>query len=148
MDYLSNFSETLSELMTMNNLDAKNLGSKIKIDKSTIIKYKAKRSFPKLQFAIKISDYFGCSLDYLFGLSNEYKKRTYLPCPPFFQIFQEILKSHNCTQYRLYTDLDFYDQSVIDWYKGRSIPAMDNLIKIAEYFGCTLDELVGRKSVD
>ena len=133
--------------MLIHNLNAKELGSQIKINQSTITKYKAKRSFPKLQFAIKIADYFGCSLDYLFGLSNEYEKKTYLPCPPFYQVFQESLKSHNCTQYRLYTDLDFYDQSVIDWHKGRSIPAMDHLIKIAKYFGCTLDELVGRKSV-
>lgn len=148
MDYLSNFSETLSELILIHNLNSAQLGTQINLDSSTIRKYLSKRSYPKLQYAIKIADYFGCTLDYLFGLTNDYNKKTYLPCPPFYQAFQKSLKSHNRTQYRLYTDLGFDDQSVSDWYHGRVIPAMYNLIKIADYFGCTLDELVGRKSVD
>ena len=122
------------------------LGDQINIDRSTITKYKAKRSYPKLQFAIKIADYFGCSLDYLFGLTDDYKKKTYLPCPPFYQVFQELLKSRNCTRYRLFIDLDFDDQIVDNWYYGRTTPAVDSVIRIANYFGCTLDELVGRKS--
>lgn len=148
MDILSNFSETLSELILMHNLNSTKLSKQLNIDRSTLTKYLAKRSFPKLTYAITIADYFGCSLDYLFGLTNEYNKKTYLPCPPFYQVFQETLKSHNCTQYRLYTDLNFNDKSVIAWYKGKSIPAMDNLIKISEYFECSLDELVGRKPVE
>ena len=148
MDYLSNFSETLSELMLIQKLSAEELGKRIKIDRSTITKYKSKRSYPKLQFAIKIADYFGCPLDYLFGLADDYKKKTYLTCPPFYQVFQQLLKSRNCTRYRLFTDLDFHDQIVDNWYYGKNIPSMDSVIRIAEYFGCTLDELVGRKSVD
>lgn len=148
MDYLSNFSETLSELILMNNLNAKQLGKLIGVDRSTITKYLVKRSYPKLPYAVKIANHFGCPLDYLFGLTNDYIKKTYLPCPPFFQVFQELLKARNCTQYRVYTDLGFYEQSASNWYHGVSIPAMDSIIRISEYFGCTLDELVGRKSAD
>ena len=145
---LDNFSETLSELILMHNLDASKLGKQISIDRSTITKYLSKRSYPELSYAIKIADYFGCSSDYLFGLTNDYKKKTYLPCPPFYQSFQELLKSRKCTRYRLCKDMEFYDQVVDDWYNNKHIPTMDKLIKIADYFGCTLDELVGRKSVD
>ena len=148
MDYLSNFSETLSDLLAIQKLTAKDLGKQIGIDRSTITKYKSKRSYPKLQFAIKIADYFGCSLDYLFGLTDDYQKKTYLQCPHFYLVFQELLKSRNCTRYRLFTDLEFYDQIVDNWYYGRTTPAMDSLIKIAGYFSCTLDELVGRKSAN
>ena len=146
MDILSNFSETLSDLIVMHNLNSSILSKQLNIDRSTITKYLAKRSFPKLTYAIAIEDYFGCSLDYLFGLTNEYNKKTYLPYPQFYQVFRELLKSHNCTQYRLYTDLKFNDKSVIAWFHGKSIPAVDHLIKISEYFGCSLDELVGRKT--
>ncbi|MDE6275064.1 MAG: XRE family transcriptional regulator [Clostridia bacterium] len=148
MDILSNFSETLSELIAMHNLNASILGKQLKIDRSTITKYLAKRSLPKLQFAIKIVDYFGCSLDYLFGLTNDYQKKSYLQCPPFFQVFQQLLASRNCSRYRLFTDLDIHDQIVDDWYYGRSIPSMYNIIRLANYFNCTLDELVGRKAVE
>ena len=148
MDILSKFGETLSELIAMQDLNATRLGKQLNIDRSTITKYLAKRSLPKLQFAIKIVDYFGCSLDYLFGLTDDYQKRNYLPCPPFHQVFQQLLNSRNCTRYRLFTDLEIHDQIVDDWYYGRSIPSIHNLVRIANYFGCTLDELVGRKAVE
>ena len=148
MGIASNFSETLSELLAMHNLNASQLAKQIKIDRSTITKYLVKRSLPQLQFALKIADYFGCSLDYLFGLTNDYKKVVYLSCPPFYEVFQQLLDSQNCTRYRLFTDLNFHDQIVDDWYYGRRIPRIDNLRKIADYFNCTLDELVGRKAVE
>ena len=85
MDILSNFSETLSDLIVMHNLNSSILSKQLNIDRSTITKYLAKRSFPKLTYAIAIADYFGCSLDYLFGLTNEYNKKTYLPYPQFYQ---------------------------------------------------------------
>ena len=73
---------------------------------------------------------------------------SYLPCPPFFQAFDSILKFNNRTKYRLAKDLNISNQTTIAWHKGTSIPTIENLIRIANYFGCALDELVGRKSVD
>ncbi|MDE5654137.1 MAG: transcriptional regulator, partial [Clostridia bacterium] len=148
MNILSNFSETLSELMLIHNLRTKQLAEQISIDASSITKYFRESVIPNLPHAISIADFFGCSLDYLFGLTYEFEKKIYLPCPPFSQAFDDILKFHNRTKYRLAKDLKFSNQSTIAWHKGKSIPTMDNLIKIADYFGCTLDELVGRKCVE
>lgn len=145
MNILSNFSETLSELMLMENLNAGQLSKFVNIERSSITKYLEGKVLPKLPYATAIADYFGCSLDYLFGLSNEYKKCNYLSCPPFYQLFQQLLKSRGCTRYRLYTDLGFHDQVVDNWYYGKHIPTLDYLIAIANYFDCSLDELVGRK---
>ena len=97
MGIVSNFSETLSELLSMYNLSGKELGKQIQVDRSTITKYISKRSYPRLNYAIKIADYFGCSMDYLSGLTNDYKKKTYLSCPPFNQVFQEFLESIFCS---------------------------------------------------
>ena len=150
MNNLSNYSETLSELMSIHNFNTKELAEQITgIDATSITKYFTKGVIPKLPHAISIADFFGCSLDYLFGLTDEkYEKKTYLPCPSFSQAFREMLKLHNRTKYRLAEDLNISHQSTIAWNKGESIPTMENLIKITEYFGCTLDELVGRKSVE
>ena len=148
MNILSNFSETLSELMTRYNLNKKELAEKIGIDDTSIIKYLNSGVIPKLPYAIAIADYFSCSLDYLFGLTDDYKMKQYLPCLPFFQAFQSALDFNKCTKYRLAKVLKVSNQTTIAWGKGASIPSMSNLIKIANYFGCTLDELVGRKSAD
>lgn len=148
MNILSNFSETLSELMLIRNLKIKELAQQIGIDGTSITKYFREGVIPKLPHAIAIADYFGCALDYLFGLTNEFVKKNYLPCPSFSQAFDDILRFHNRTKYRLAKDLKISNQSTIAWHKGKSIPTMENLIKIADYFGCTLDELVGRKYVE
>ena len=148
MDILSKFGETLDELMTIKDLSATELAKQIGVDRSTITKYLVKRSLPKLQYALKIVDYFGCTLDYLFGYTDDYKERKYLQCPPFYQVFQQLLKSRNCTRYRLSVDLEIHDQIVDDWYYGRSIPSIHSLVHVANYFGCTLDELVGRRAAE
>ncbi|MDE5756906.1 MAG: helix-turn-helix domain-containing protein [Clostridia bacterium] len=145
MEIASNFSETLSELMLIHNLTATKLAREINVDCTSFTKYFRKGVIPTLPYAVAIADYFCCSLDYLFGLANEYEKKEYLPCPPFFEKFQEALKIHNCTMYRLAKDLNFSYQIIIAWYHGRRIPAMGNIIILADYFGCTLDEFVGRK---
>ncbi|MDE6606068.1 MAG: helix-turn-helix transcriptional regulator [Clostridia bacterium] len=146
MDILSNFSETLAELISMHSTNTVKLEEQTNIDCTSFSKYLNKKVIPTLPYAIAIADFFGCSLDYLFGLTNEYKKRTYLSCQPFFQSFQEILKSHNCTRYRISKDLGIHNNTLTDWFYGRRIPSIDSLIKISEYFGCSLDELVGRKA--
>ena len=81
MNNLSNFSETLSELMLIRSLNKKELAEQIAdIDASSITKYFTKGVIPKLPHAISIADFFGCSLDYLFGLTNDkYKEKIYLP---------------------------------------------------------------------
>ncbi len=148
MSILSNFSETLAELMLIQNLKAEDLSKLIPIERSTITRHLEGKTIPTLPNAIEIADFFECSLDYLFCLTNKYEKKKYLPCPPFSLAFQEILKSNKCTRYRLGKDIKYPNNTLIDWFYGKRIPRMDNVIKIADYFGCTLDELVGRKSVD
>ncbi len=37
-------------------------------------------------------------------------------------------------------------QAVWTWEKGRSNPTPDNIVKLADHFGVTTDELLGRKS--
>lgn len=147
MDISLNFVETLSELLIINNLNKKELAEQIGIADTSITKYFTSGVIPKLPYAIAIADYFDCSLDYLFGLTDDYEKKKYLPCPPFVQAFQRALKLNKCTKYRLAKVLKVSNQTTIAWGKGTSIPSIHNLVRIAKYFGCTLDELVGRKSM-
>ncbi|MDE7191031.1 MAG: helix-turn-helix domain-containing protein [Clostridia bacterium] len=148
MDILSNFGETLKELISMRNINTVELEAQTNIDCTSYSKYLNKKVIPTLPNAITIADFFGCSLDYLFGLTNEFEKENYLPYQPFSKSFQEILKSHKCTRYRISKDLGIHNNTVTDWFYGRRIPTIDNLIITAKYLGCSLDELVGRKPVE
>ncbi len=145
MDILSKFSETLAELMNIQSLTATSLARILSIDRSSISKYLRKEVLPTLNYAVKIADYFCCSLDYLLGMTDFYEKREYIKCLAFCDAFKNILIERKCSRYRLCKALGFSDQSVDDWYHGKHIPSLDSLVAISNYFDVSVDELIGRK---
>lgn len=49
------------------------------------------------------------------------------------------------TRYRLAQIMFVSYKAVYSWCKGKKIPSIDNVARMAEIFGCTMDELVVRK---
>lgn len=56
----------------------------------------------------------------------------------------ELIKKNNVTEYRVMKDCGLQTNSFTYWKKGRAMPGLDALIKIANYFNVSLDYLVGR----
>ncbi|MEG1510181.1 MAG: helix-turn-helix transcriptional regulator [Clostridia bacterium] len=144
MDIMSIFSERLSDLMLDNKTTKQMLAVNLGIDITNIRKYLRKTSLPILANAIKIAGFFGCSLDFLFGVDDEnyFLQETVLN--PFSVNFKAILKAKNCTRYKLNKATKISQQSLDDWYCGKRQPNIENLITLAKYFDCSLDFLVGR----
>ncbi|MBQ7978085.1 MAG: helix-turn-helix transcriptional regulator [Clostridia bacterium] len=140
-----NFTESLQELMLLNNVDAKTLHQQTKIDLSTIYDY-FKGTFPKIHNAILLANYFNCSLNYLFGLdfepnstsfSQEYNSNL------FFERYTKLLKEQKISNHKLCKDTGVNESSYWLWSKG-GLPKLEGMIKIAQYLNCSLDYLVGR----
>ena len=55
-------------------------------------------------------------------------------------------KEHNMTQYELADRLGISFQAVSNWERGNSMPDIAKLPEIAELFGCTIDELLGKSN--
>ena len=51
-------------------------------------------------------------------------------------------ESQNMTQNELATKLKISRSTVAMWENGKSLPQTEILIKLADLFGCTIDELV------
>ena len=66
--YLSNFVYTLKELLIENGITQSELAERLNTEPSTISKYLKEKQYPDIEMAVKIADYFGCSLDFLFLL--------------------------------------------------------------------------------
>ncbi|MCL2375151.1 MAG: helix-turn-helix domain-containing protein [Firmicutes bacterium] len=49
------------------------------------------------------------------------------------------------TQKRLAEKLSVTDRSIRDWENEKTEPSYDTLIRIADIFDCSLDELLGRE---
>ncbi len=144
MNLLINFSQRLDELMFDSQLSAKELSEKIELDTSTLYKYLHAKKAPSLQTAIKLADLFHCSVDYLLGLTNT-TPGSFLPCPPFAERLKFLLEHFHCTQYRLYTYGDVPPSAVPNWLHGKYTPSLDNVVKMAKFFDCSVDFVLGRE---
>ena len=69
---MNEFQERLQELLVEKDLSRLQLSKKIGISFETLNGYFNKNFYPELTIAIKISNYFKCSLDYLMGLSQDF----------------------------------------------------------------------------
>jgi transcriptional regulator with XRE-family HTH domain len=63
-----------------------------------------------------------------------------------YDIFEQLLKERRVTAYRVAKETGISTATLTQWKNGTSIPKQDKLQKIADYFGITLDYLVGNAS--
>lgn len=64
-----------------------------------------------------------------------------------YEIFETLLKERNVTAYRVAKETGIATATLSDWKNGRSKPKQDKLKKIADYFGVSLDYLVGKTDI-
>lgn len=145
MDILSDFGENLAELIFENNLTPDSFSKAVNIDRSVIYKYLRKECLPTLKNLIVIADYFHCSADFLLGLIPDNSGINYKAAPPFSQSFRKILNDKNLSRYRFRIENDFAKQSIDDWFNGKRIPSVDNVVLMSKYFKCSVDYLLGRE---
>lgn len=65
----------------------------------------------------------------------------------FASKLHELRKQNHLSQEALAQKLDVSRQAVSKWESGTSMPETEKLIRISEFFGVSLDELIGREPV-
>ncbi len=63
----------------------------------------------------------------------------------FNEILKELRKINGFTQKKLATLINATDDQIYFWEKGKSEPSIEDLIKLANVFDVSIDELVGRQ---
>lgn len=61
-----------------------------------------------------------------------------------FHKVEELVKKRGITFYALAKEVGFSSVVFSDWKAGRSVPKTDKLIKIADYFGVTVEYLISK----
>jgi hypothetical protein len=145
MVILSKFAETLGDLLFEQKTDAKTLSARIGVEGSTVTRYLRTDRAPSIQNLILLADYFQCSTDFLLGLENENHTHTFTVCPPFSVQIGKVLQHFGCSFYRLSVEANIHQSTVYDWKSGKRVPTLDNVVKIAEFFDCTVDFVLGRE---
>ena len=140
---ITEFNERLQELLADNNISRFELAKNINVASTTLNGYFNKGYFPRLDIAIKIADYFGCSIDYLFGFSdeiNDFDKNE----NAFIDNLNFLIKQNNKSVAKTLSELNMSEYDYYRWKKGM-FPKTANLILIAKYFNVPLSFLIGNK---
>ena len=140
---MTDFQDRLTELLQDNNLTKQQFAKNINKRLSTINEYFLNDYYPQIDLAITIANYFGVSLDYLFGLSDK-KENTNKNDKPFFENFDTLVKTNNKSILNTMLDMNFKESNYYRWKAGK-IAKTNNLLTIAKYFDVSLDYLIGNR---
>lgn len=138
-------SDRLSELMIHKGVDSKTLAKEIGVSESTISRWKSNSKYMLLSGALKIADFFNCSLDFIVGRSEtmiDFTPQRVLP--HFYENLRSIMKQRNVTRYEINAKTKIKSSHFVDWGRG-SDPHILSLVELADYLEVTLDYLVGRE---
>lgn len=144
MRILSDFSERLTELMFDNNLTTDQLGTALGVNGSTVRRWKKSKRNISLYYALRLAEYFNCSLAFLVGHSENKLDFTPQPYPPFYERLRQVMEEREITWYRIVKDGIVSDNNLSTWKNGAS-PYLQSVIDIADYFGYNLDVFIGRE---
>ena len=141
---MSNLSEILKDLMEEAEINAPVLAKATGIDSSTILTFLRGDGLPYVDTLVTLADYFKCSTDYMLGLTDKLSEEEFRQRPPFKEQLTFLLKHFNVTKYRMEKDTGLAEKTVNRWHNGKTQPTVDSLIRLAKYFDCSVDFILGR----
>jgi len=146
MENLSIFAERLKEYMDEHGLTATALASKINFSRATVSGLLHGAHNPSTEIIIALVEYFYCSADYLLGLDDYPRLTEFNTVQPFGDCLKKCLNNAKKTEYRLQRDLKISSSLTYRWLQNISLPKIDTLIRLKNYFGCSVDYLLGREN--
>ena len=141
---MSKLSIRLKEYMEERKLTQSALAKALEVKRSNISEYLSNKHAPSFSCFVKMLYYFDCSADYLLGLVEIHTEEPLHPIPPFGERLRTLLKERKITQAKLIEDLPVSSAVPYKWLSGINEPSIESLIRLAEYFECSVDYLIGR----
>lgn len=138
------FQQRLIEFIEDNECTNEQFASLVGVSKPVILRATIYGIVPALRQLIKIADFLNVPLDYLLAESNDpyfYKSEN----PSTFHIrLQELSNENNVAYAEIAHTMPFTKTYFYQWQKNKTLPSLDYLRAIAEYFNVSIDYLLGR----
>lgn len=141
---MSNLSENLKDLLNEAEINAPALALATGIDPSTILTLLRGEGLPYVDTLVSLADHFRCSTDYLLGLTDRLEDIPFKKRPPFSEQLTFLLNHFKITKYRLEKQTGLSEKTVNRWHNGKTQPTVESLIRLAKYFDCSVDFILGR----
>lgn len=94
---------------------------------------------------IYLSEFLNCSLGFILGITDSEYEGMYKKCPLFSVQLRKVMLEKKKTEYRLVKTTGISKSLFYSWLSGKSLPSIDNIIKLANALECSIDYLVGRE---
>ena len=138
---MNNFKERLEDLLIEHNMSKNQLANIVGVRPDTIYGYYRKKLLPEIHIAKRIADYFDCSLDYLFGLTEQVKNNPKNNLS-FADTIKKLIKDNHKSVEKAMKELNIRDRTYYRWQSGESKPLTSIIITLAKYFDVSVDYLV------
>ncbi len=138
------FREILKDLILDKGLSLRRLANESKVSATQYGKY-LKGAYPTIAVAIRLAEFFNCSLDYLFGISDisNYKKYNKVDLSKFVPRYLDLLNKNNISHWKFAKETNFSEACLRHWKNGET-PKIESLILIARNLSSSIDYLIGR----
>jgi len=144
---MDKFADILKDLKDDKELSLRQLAEKSKVSAIQYSKY-LRGSYPSIDVAVRIANFFECTLDYLFGISDNNKKfkQPKYDISKFVPRYLNLLKEHGITHWKFAKSINMSESCLRHWQYGDK-PKIETLILIATNLSCSIDYLIGRTDI-
>ncbi len=146
-EWISHFTDTVAEYIESNNITVTCFAHKIGCGQTCVSKWLNRNNTPSLEYCVKVANAMNVSLDYLFGLTakNGYERSE--TKSNFRERFSALIEKSEISKNKLAKTCGVTSSTVSKWLIRNQLPKPEIAIKLAAFFGCSVDYIVGRSSV-
>jgi transcriptional regulator with XRE-family HTH domain len=144
MDNLSLFVETLQDLMLQKNVKPDDIHRSTNISLNVIYAWLRKSVVPTLNSLIVLADYFECSVDYLCGRTEHNSFSKSVVPSSFPERLRLLMTERGVPRRKLSAETKISMCGIQRFLSDTGKPLLDNLIRLAVFFDCSVDYLLGR----
>lgn len=146
---MSNFAEKLKSLINSREMSMRTLSKEVGISDSQISKYANGSYEPSVANAIKLANYFDCSLDFLFGIDDINKKHPLTKSANvdiFKPRFLGLIDKNNTNINKISKNTNINRNCIYKWLASATLPKTGILVLLANELHTSMEYLVGRTS--
>ena len=99
---------------------------------------------PRPIVLVRIADYFGVSMDFLLGKTEENIFVSARERVTFAQRLEQLRQKKQVSVYRVAEQTHIHRNNIAGWLNKGYLPSLEDLETLADYFGVSLDCLLGR----
>lgn len=139
------FSERLRECMDEKGITVSALARELGLSRVTVSRLKSGAHAPSTENLLSIAEYFHCSADYLLGREELPRDKVQKSAKPFGEVLRACIKQSGISVYKFEKDLNLSSSLTYRWLFLDTVPNVETCIRLAGYFDCSVDYLLGRE---